>query len=82
MNHLHLILHQILAIIAVGYVWMGHEYMTEGYGIHPVIAGVCALSSLLLPHGVEVLSRWKQEARTRQELVNNDWLRLHPQRKY
>ena len=78
MRHLLLIIHQVAAIIAVGYVWMGHEYMTVGYGIHPIIAGACALSLIVLPHCIVALDHRRREMRRRQEAVNHDWTRLHP----
>lgn len=50
MKHTLLILTQSAAMVAVFFVLEADSYMTDGYGIHPVVAGFVACLLLIVPH--------------------------------
>ena len=72
---------QILTLCAVVLVTMGHDWITEGWGLHPIMAGAFALSCVLAPWW---LAAWQcridreYDRAHEQETIDNDWLRLHP----
>lgn len=82
MNYILTLLAQVCAISAMGYLWLGHQYLTVNHGLHPMIAGAAALSMLILPY---CFARWVREReeikrdtiRNDIETTTADWRRLH-----
>ncbi len=52
---------QVGALAAVGYAWLGHEWLTVGWGLHPIIAGVAVAVCLGAPY----LARQRQATQLR-----------------
>ena len=51
MHYILTLLAQVGAIAAMGYIYLGHQYLTAYHGLHPIIAGAAALSMLQLVLG-------------------------------
>lgn len=77
-----IIIAQLTTLAAGGYVYLGHEYLTIGYGLHPMLSGAIALSSLAIPF---CFAAWTMRDRdisplelTPEEVTTLDWIKLHP----
>jgi hypothetical protein len=55
MNNIRTAVIQIAAVAAVAYLHVGQLWITEGYGLHPIIAGAVAGALILAPY---FLPRW------------------------
>ncbi len=50
MYFLHTLVTQIATATAVGFAYLGHAWLTVGWGLHPLVAGVIVAICLATPH--------------------------------
>lgn len=50
MNHVIMAMSQVLMLVGLVIIQLGNDWMTDGWGLHPIIAGALALSCIVVPH--------------------------------
>ena len=50
MYFLHTLVSQIATATAIGFAWLGYNWITVGAGLHPVVAAVFVVVCVLTPH--------------------------------